>query len=96
MIDGAASYACAAAALNWVADEFAYSVSGISLDLEKSSKYESLKGNFEERFQQRLELAKKTVRIVKGLQQRRYGVGAQFHLGPAARSGVVSIRSFTG
>ena len=40
---GAIIHASTALQFNWVADEFSYSIGGISLDIEKSSRYESLR-----------------------------------------------------
>ena len=42
----AASFACFAIAMNWVADEFSYSVSGVSLDIQKSQSYQAMKDAF--------------------------------------------------
>lgn len=90
----AAGFACAALAMNWIADEFDYSVSGVSLSLEKSSKYESMKNNFWGEFDKGLELAKRSIKIVKGLQQPRYGIGISSALGPYSRPGIQSRRNY--
>jgi len=90
----AAGYACAALAMNWIADEFDYSVSGVSLSIEKSSKYEAMKNNFWGEFEKGLELAKRSIKIIKGLQQPRYGIGLQSALGPFSRSGIQSRRNY--
>jgi hypothetical protein len=90
----AAGYACAALALNWIADEFDYSVSGVSLSIDKSSKYESMKNNFWGEFDKGLELAKRSIKIVKGLQQPRYGIGISSALGPYSRPGIQSRRNY--
>ena len=42
----AGAFACFAMTANWIVDEFDYSISGVSLSIERSSKYESLKNNF--------------------------------------------------
>lgn len=91
---GACAQACRAIAMNWIADEFSYSVSGVSLDLEKSSKYMAMKENYESQFTQAKEEAKRTVKIVKGLKQPRFGVGISSALGPYSRVGVQSRSNY--
>lgn len=73
-----------------------YSIGGVSLDLEKSSKYESAKGNFEEEFSRQLEQAKLTVKIIRGLQQPRFGMGIRSSMGPFQSRGALSPRKFVG
>lgn len=90
----AAARACAAVTLNWIADEYGYSISGVSLDLEKSSKYQAMKENFLNEFKEASEMAKKTVLIIKGLQQPRYGIGISSALGPYSSPGVQSRRNW--
>ena len=64
-----------------------YSISGVSLDIDKSSKYLSLK-------EKMLDQAKSSIKIVKGLQQPRYGIGISSALGPYSRVGVQSRRNY--
>lgn len=90
----AAAFACAAVALNWIADEYGYSISGVSLDLEKSSKYESMKNNFLTEFKEASQQAKDSIKIVVGLQQPRYGIGISSALGPFSAPGVQSRRNY--
>lgn len=71
-----------------------YSVSGVSLDIDKSSKYESMKNNFIEEFEKSRELAKRSIKIIKGLQQPKYGIGLQSALGPYSRPGIQSRRNY--
>ena len=71
-----------------------YSISGVSLDLEKSSKYESMKQNFEAEFEKSRDLVKRSIKIIKGLKQPRYGIGISSALGPYSKSGVQSRRNF--
>jgi hypothetical protein len=73
-----------------------YSVGGISLDIEKSSKYESLKNNAEGRFDKMMENKTRTVKIMRGLQQSRYGLGVRSAFGPHTGSGVMTPRKFIG
>lgn len=91
---GAAAHACRAMAMNWAADEFSYSISGVSLDIDKSSKYLALKENFEGQHEKMLDQAKSSIKIVKGLQQPRYGIGISSALGPYSRVGVQSRRNY--
>jgi hypothetical protein len=90
----AAAFACGAVTLNWIVDEFGYSLSGVSLDLEKSSKYESMKNNFLQEWDKSRELIKASIKIIKGLQQPRYGIGISSALGPYSRPGTQSRRNF--
>jgi len=96
ILTGAMVHACVALTLNWIADEFSYSVGGISLDIEKSSKYESMKNNAEGRFDKFMENKTRTVKIMRGLQQSRYGLGIRGRLGDPGGSGVVTPAKFIG
>ena len=87
-------HALFAVSLNWVADEFDYSIGGVSLSIEKSSKYESLKQNAESQFEKAIEAKRDTVKIIRGLQQPRFGVGIRSAFGPHVGKGVLSPRSF--
>lgn len=89
----AAAYACFAIALNWIADEYSYSISGVSLDLDKSSKYMSIKDEFINEYDKMVEAAKRSIKIIKGLRQFRYGVGITSALGPLSRPGIQSRRN---
>ena len=91
---GAISHACFAMAINWVADEFDYSIGGVSLTIEKSSKYESLKQNAETMFDKASEAKLATVKFIRGLQQPRFGMGVRSAFGPFVGKGVLSPRSF--
>jgi len=90
----AASFAMFAIALNWIADEFDYSISGVSLSIEKSSKYESMKNNFIQEYDKARDLAKRSIKIMRGLKQPRYGIGISSALGPFSKPGVQSRRNF--
>ena len=91
---GAISHACFALSANWVADEFDYSIGGVSLNIDKSSKYESLKQNSESQFDKATEAKARTVKYVRGLQQPKYGLGVRSAFGPFTGRGVLSPRSF--
>jgi hypothetical protein len=90
----AAAAACGAVTLNWIADEFDYSISGVSLSIEKSSKYEAMKSNFLQEWDKSRELIKASIKIIKGLKQPRYGIGISSALGPYSRPGTQSRRNF--
>ena len=89
----AAFWACQAMALNWIANEFSYSISGVSLDIEKSSKYQSMQESLDATFDKMVEQNKLSIKIIKGLRQQRYGTGIQSALGPLSRPGVQSRRN---
>lgn len=90
----AITHAIFAVALNWVADEFDYSIGGVSLTLDKASKYESLKGQAESMFDKATEAKARTVKFIKGLQQPKYGIGIRSAFGPHVGRGVLSPRGF--
>jgi hypothetical protein len=96
LLTGGMWFALHSLQLNWIADEFDYSIGGISLNLEKSSKYESAAASTAETFDKQLEKAKATVNVIKGLQQPRYGTGIRSAFGPYAGRGVLSPRKFVG
>jgi hypothetical protein len=87
-------HACFAVSLNWVADEFDYSIGGVSLSIEKSAKYESLKQNAESQFEKATEAKARTVKFMRGLQQPKYGIGIRSSFGPQVGRGVLSPRNF--
>lgn len=94
LLTGAMVHALQALRINWIADEFSYAIGGVSLDIDKSSKYESAYQSASEQFDKQLEKAKLTVNIVKGLQQPRFGVGIRSAWGPFVGRGVLSPRKF--
>lgn len=73
-----------------------YSIGGVSLDIDKSSKYEGALSTAADQFDKQLEKAKATVNIVRGLQQPKYGVGIRSAFGPYSGRGVLSPRKFVG
>jgi hypothetical protein len=81
---------------NGIVAHNSYSIGGVSLDLDKSSKYESLKQGASDQFDKQLERAKLTVKVVKGLQQPKYGAGIRSSLGPYVGRGVLSPAKFLG
>lgn len=90
----AMTHALMALAINWVADEFDYSIGGVSLSIEKSSKYESLKQNAEGQFDKATEAKARTVKFIRGLQQPRFGIGVRSAFGPMVGRGILSPRNF--
>jgi len=96
VLNGAMMYALFALMVNWIADEFDYSIGGVSLSIEKSSKYESAYNAIKDQFDSQLDRAKQTVKIIKGLQQPRFGIGIRSSFGPYVGSGVLSPQKFIG
>ncbi len=96
LLTGAMVYAIEAIALNWVADEFSYSIGGVSLDIEKSSKYQSMASDAQARFQEFVTQAKETVKVIRGLKQSRFGVGIRSSFGPSVGRGALTPRRFLG
>lgn len=82
----AASFAARMAQTNWIVDEFDYSLGNLSLNLERSSKYDSLASAWDQQFDSALELAKRTLKYTMGLKQSRFaGVSGLFSFGPSIR-----------
>ena len=81
-------------AYRWVADEFDYSIGGISLSIDKSSKYMDLKRNAEEQWDKLTEAKSRTEKYLQGLAQPRFGRGVRSAFGPNVGRGVLSPRSF--
>jgi hypothetical protein len=96
ILTGGMMLALQALMINWISEEFGYSIGGVSLDLEKSSKYEAAKQNAESQWDKYIEVAKKTVKYTKGLQQSKYGTGIRSAFGPYVGRGVISPRKFIG
>lgn len=91
---GAMSAALEAVAINWVADEFSYSIGGVSLDLDRSSKYQGLMNDAEDKLTKMADAKKETTKFVVGLRQSRFGMGVRSAFGPATGRNVLSPRSF--
>lgn len=73
-----------------------YSIGGVSLDLEKSSKYEGAYQSAKDLFDAQIEKAKMTVNVVRGLQQPRMNSGIRGMLGPNLGRGILSARNYVG
>jgi hypothetical protein len=91
---GAMVHALMALSINWVADEFDYSIGGISLSIDKSSKYESLKQNAEGQFDKATEAKRAATKFMRGLSQPRFGIGVRSAFGPHVGRGILSPRRF--
>ena len=79
---------------NGIVAHNSYSIGGISLDIDKSSKYESLKQNAEGQFDKATEAKSRTVKFIRGLKQPKFGFGVRSSFGPNVGRGVLSPRSF--
>jgi hypothetical protein len=79
---------------NWIVDEFDYSIGGISLSIDKSSKYEGLKSSAEAMWQSSVEAKTRTTKFMRGLQQPKYGIGIRSAFGPHVGRGVLGPRNF--
>lgn len=96
LLNGAMMHALLAIMINWISDEFDYNIGGVSLTIEKSSKYESAYGAIRDSWESQLERAKQTVKIIKGLQQPRFGIGIRSSFGPFAGRGQLTPQKFVG
>lgn len=96
LLEGAMIHAITALALNWIADEFDYSIGGVSLSIEKSGKYQSMASDVQARFESDVEQAKETVKIYRGLKQSKFGVGIRSSFGPSVGRGALTPRRFLG
>jgi len=79
---------------NWVEEEFDFSIGGISLNIEKSSKYQGLLDNSQQQFEKFIEAAKRSVKITRGLRQSRFGYGIRSAFGPTTGAGVMTPSKF--
>jgi len=91
---GAVVHAAMALAINWIADEFDYSIGGISLSIERSSKYMDIKQNAEDQWDKLTEAKARTTKYIRGLAQPRFGRGVRSAFGPNVGRGVLSPRNF--
>ena len=96
LINGAMMDALFAVSTNAAAESFDYSIGGVSLSIDQFSRYESLHSAMRDRFEADLEKAKRTVKVVRGLQQPRYGMGVRSSFGPSLGKNILSPRKFLG
>jgi len=71
-----------------------YSIGGVSLDIERSSKYQSLMESANSQFDKATEAKARTVKFIRGLQQPKYGIGIRSAFGPHVGRGILSPRNF--
>lgn len=96
LLTGAMWFALNALRLNWIVDEFDYSIGGVSLSIDKASKYEAAASSASDQFDKMLENAKATVKVTRGLQQPKYGTGIRSAFGPYTGRGVLTPAKFIG
>jgi hypothetical protein len=96
VLTAAQIHALQALQINWVADEFDYSIGGISLNLDKAGKYESAKQSASEQFDKQIEKAKATINIIRAVQQPKFGTGIRSSFGPYSGAGILTPRKFVG
>lgn len=96
LLEAASIYALTALAINWVAEEFEYSIGGVSLSIQKSSSYQALANDLQSRFDSDVTAAKETVKIIRGLKQSRFGIGIRSSFGPSVGRGALTPRRFLG
>lgn len=92
---GAIVHALFAVMLNWIADEFDYSIGGVSLSIEKSSKYQSAMGDAKDMWDKAAEGKGRTTKYMLGLKQPRFGVGVRSAFGPSSGRSSLGPRAFT-
>lgn len=97
VLSQAAATALRALAINWAHEEWGGDISGVGLTIEKSSKYLSIKENFEASYSAQVTEHKEYgVRYIVGVRQPRYQVGVTSALGPYSRMGVQNRRNYIG
>lgn len=89
-VPGPENFVC----LNGIVAHNSYSIGGISLDIDKSSKYEGLMNNAEQQFEKSLEHKQQTVKYMRGLVQSRYNMGIRSAVGPLLGRGFIGPRRF--
>lgn len=72
---GAAAFALMAEAIRWNAEEFSYSLNGVSLDINKAQMYQSLAATYTEEFNQWAEVLTVNRPASSGLRQQRWLLG---------------------
>lgn len=73
---GAASLCLSGESARWAADEFSYSLNGVSLDINKSALYQSLAQTYDQQFTTLAPLVTANRPISAGLRQQRWLLGA--------------------
>ena len=96
LFQGAMIHAITAIALNWIEEDFDYSIGGVSLSIQKSAKYQSMASDLQSRWNDQVTAAKETVKIIRGLKQSRFGIGIRSSFGPSVGRGALTPRRFLG
>lgn len=78
---------------NGIVAHNSYSIGGISLDIERSSKYQSLYSEASQQFEKAGEVKNRTTKHIRGLQQPRGGIGIRSAFGPVTK-GSLGPRAF--
>ena len=78
----AMSYALWDLSILWIGEEFNYDINGISLDLNRSDKYQSAAQALQDQANTQLELGKSRIHLIRGLAQSRYTFGRSASIGP--------------
>lgn len=78
----AMAYALWDLAILWINEEFSYSLNGISLDIQRSDKYQSAASSMQDTVNTQLEAAKRRIHLILGLRQSKYTMGYGAALGP--------------
>ena len=63
----AAAFATYAEAIRWTSEEFTYDINGVSLTIDRSSKFQSLSNGYLEAAKGHLEIMNKSIRFTKGV-----------------------------
>lgn len=79
---------------NGIVAHNSYSIGGVSLDISKADKYQSLAQMAETQMDKATETKKETVKFIKGLSQPRFGIGLTSAMGPRLGKGTLSPKSF--
>lgn len=96
LFQGAMIHAITAITLNWIQEDFDYSIGGVSLSIQKSTKYQGMSNDIQSRWNDQVVAAKETVKIIRGLKQSRYGIGIRSSFGPSVGRGALTPRRFMG
>ena len=96
LFQGAMIHAITAVTLNWIQEDFDYSIGGVSLSIQKSAKYQSMANDINGRWNDQVVAAKETVKIIRGLKQNRFGIGIRSSFGPSVGRGALTPRRFMG
>ncbi len=96
LFQGAMIHAITAITLNWIQEDFDYSIGGVSLSIQKSAKYQGMSNDIQSRWNDQVVAAKETVKIIRGLKQSRYGIGIRSSFGPSVGRGALTPRRFMG